>query len=264
VYGLALHYYCGTSGKGQAVDFTVNDWYSLLAKATRMEPLITEHWAAMGEIDAEHRVKLVVDEWGAWHNPGTEVHPAYLFGQMPTMRDALISGLTLDTFHRHADKVAMANVAQLINNLHCLFLAREDQFVVTPNYHVFRMYADHRGAKAVRALFAAPAHSARDDGREWSVAGLAGSASIQGKTLVLTAVNTDASQPVETEIVLRGAAAKSGKLSVLAHSDIHAHNTFSNPGAVQVREETIEARGSAFTHRFPPASVNKLVLELGS
>ena len=264
VYGLALHYYCGTSGKGQAVDFTVEDWYSLLAKATRIESLITEHWAAMGEADSEHHVKLVVDEWGAWHRPGTEVHPAYLFGQMPTMRDALISGLTLDTFHRHADKIAMSNVAQLVNNLHCLFLAREDQFVVTPNYHVFRMYADHRGARCVRAQFAAAAHSARDDGRDWSVTGLAGSASIQGKTLVLTAVNTDASGPLETEIVLRGAVARSGRVSVLSHSDIHAHNTFSNPGVVQVREENIEARGSAFTHTFPPASVNKLRIELGS
>jgi len=135
---------------------------------------------------------------------------------------------------------------------------------VTPNYHVFRMYADHRGARSVRAQFAAAAHSARDDGRDWSVTGLAGSASIQGKTLVLTAVNTDASGPLETEIVLRGAVARSGRVSVLSHSDIHAHNTFSNPGVVQVREENIEARGSAFTHTFPPASVNKLRIELGS
>ena len=263
MYGWALHYYCGTSGKGQAVDFTVDDWYSLLAKSTRMESLITDHWAAMGEIDSEHRVKLVVDEWGAWHKPGTEVHPAYLFGQMPTMRDALISALTLDTFHRHADKVAMSNVAQLINNLHCLFLAGEDQFVVTPNYHVFRMYAAHRGAQAVRTLFAAPAHPAQEKQEHWNLTGLAGSASVLGKTLVLTAVNTDDAQPLETEIILRGAKARSAKVSTLAHQDIHAHNTFSNPNVVQVREETIEALGSAFTYRFPPASVNKLVVELG-
>ena len=263
MYGWALHYYCGTSGKGQAVDFTVDDWYSLLAKSTRMESLITDHWAAMGEIDTEHRVKLVVDEWGAWHKSGTEVHPAYLFGQMPTMRDALISALTLDTFHRHADKVAMSNAAQLINNLHCLFLAREDQFVVTPNYHVFRMYAAHRGAQAVRALFAAPAHPAQENQQHWSLAGLAGSASLQGKTLALTAVNTDAAQPLETEIILRGASARSARLSTLAHQDIHAHNTFSNPNVVQVREEAFDAQGSVFTYRFPPASVNKLLVELG-
>src|ERR1039458_8935605 len=81
VYGWAMHYYCGTAGKGQAVDFTVDDWYELLEKASRMENLIKDHWAAMGEVDQNHRVKLVVDEWGAWHNQGSEVAPTHLFGQ---------------------------------------------------------------------------------------------------------------------------------------------------------------------------------------
>jgi alpha-N-arabinofuranosidase len=48
------------------------------------------------------------------------------------MRDAVLAGLTLDTFHRHADKVAMANVAQLVNCPHSLFPAHEDKFCVTP------------------------------------------------------------------------------------------------------------------------------------
>ena len=64
VYGFALHYYCGTSGKGQAIDFTTDDWYDLLAKSDRMESLIKQHWDIMGEVDTEHRVKLIVDELG--------------------------------------------------------------------------------------------------------------------------------------------------------------------------------------------------------
>ena len=56
------------------------------------------------------------------------------------MRDAVLAGLTLDTFNRHADKVAMAAVAQLVNCLQSLFLAHEDKFCVTPTYHVFDMY----------------------------------------------------------------------------------------------------------------------------
>src|SRR5262249_4046656 len=147
LYGWAMHYYCGTAGKGDAVDFTENDWFELLEKAVQMEPLILQQWAALGELDRNHRVKLIVDEWGAWHHAGTEVHPAYLFGQNSTMRDALIAALTLDIFNRHAEKVVMANVAQLINNLHSLFLAREDQFVVTPNFHVFEAYAAHQGGQ---------------------------------------------------------------------------------------------------------------------
>src|SRR5262249_32967076 len=121
-----------------------------------MDGLITQHWSVMGELDRRHRVKLVVDEWGAWHRPGSEVHPTHLFGQTSTLRAALLAALTLDPFHRHADKVAMANVAQLVNCLHSLFLAHEDRFVATPNFHVFEMYGAHAGGQSLRTLVSAP------------------------------------------------------------------------------------------------------------
>ena len=61
-----------------------------------------------------------------------------------------MAALSLDTFNRHAEKVDMANVAQLVNNLHSLFLADGDKFVATPTFHVYTMYRPHHGAKAVR------------------------------------------------------------------------------------------------------------------
>ncbi len=139
--GTALHYYCGTTGNGDANQFTTAEWFELLKKADRMEELIRNHWQIMGESDREHRVKLVVDEWGAWHHTDPSIDPRYLWAYFPTLRDALVSGITLDTFNRHADKVVMANAAQLINNIHTSFVAREDKFTVTPVFHVFEMYA---------------------------------------------------------------------------------------------------------------------------
>jgi alpha-N-arabinofuranosidase len=260
LYGWALHYYCGTTGKGQAIDFTEQDWYELLGQADRMESLIAQHWAAMGEIDTEHRVKLVVDEWGAWHKAGTEVDPTYLFGQMPTMRDALISALTLDTFNRHADKVAMGNVAQLINNLHCLFLAREDRFTVTTNYHVFDLYAAHYNGQSVRTVFSAPGVSYSLPGGTSSLWGIAGSASVNGKQLVLTVVNPHVREARETEITARGASFRSAEATVLASSDIHAHNSFAQPDAVKPVSVPVKVAGGVCVHRFPPASVTRLRL----
>ena len=84
---------------------------------------------------------------------GHESHPSHTLGQVSTLRDALLAGLTLDTFQRHADKVGMANIAQLVNCLQSLFVAHEDKFIVTPNYHVFEMYMDHMGAESVRTEF---------------------------------------------------------------------------------------------------------------
>jgi alpha-N-arabinofuranosidase len=262
MYGWTLHYYCGTSGTGQAIDFTIDDWYSLLAKATRMESLITEHWSAMGEIDTEHRVKLAVDEWGAWHRAGTEVHPAYLFGQTPTMRDALISALTLDTFHRHADKVAMSNAAQLINNLHCLFLAREDQFIVTPNYHVFAMYAAHQGGKSVRTVFSAPGIMVPREGKPQALFGLAGSASLHDKLLVVTVVNPHATDARTCPIAVRGAEVREGQATVLSSTDLRAHNSFDQPNALAPRDAPVTVRSGSVTHTFPAASVTLLRLTL--
>ena len=262
VYGWALHYYCGTTGKGQAIDFTTEDWYELLRRADRMEQLIRDHWAAMGEIDTEHRVKLIVDEWGAWHRAGTEVHPAYLFGQVPTMRDALVSGITLDTFNRHADKVAMANVAQLVNNLHCLFLAREEKFVATTNYHVFEMYSAHYGGQSLRTMISAPRVGFNYESKANSIWGLAGSASLAGKQVTLTVVNPHASEASETEIVVRGAEVRSAAARTLSASDIHAHNSFEQPRAVEPRDAEVAASGAMLVHRFPAASVTRLALRL--
>lgn len=262
LYGWALHYYCGTAGKGNAIDFTVADWYELLGKATRMEKLITDHWSAMGEVDQQRRVKLIVDEWGAWHRAGTEVDRSFLFGQTSTMRDALVAGLTLDIFNRHADKVAMANVAQLINNLHSLFLAHEDKFVLTPNFHVFEMYSAHAHGKSLRAVFNLPGIAAAE-GKAGALEALAGSASLHGKQLVLTVVNPHATESRETDIQVRGASIQSGRARLLAAADIHAHNTFAEPRAVEAREIPVAVKGAGVRHVFAPASVTCMELGLG-
>ncbi len=155
VFGTALHYYCGTTGNGQSTDFDEAGWYELLRKASYMEELILNHWAIMGAVDTQHHVKLVVDEWGAWHHTDPSINPSYLWAYYPTLRDALVSGITLDIFNRHADKVTMACAAQMINNIHTSFIAVGDRFTVTPVFQVFEMYAPHQGGTSVRTLLSA-------------------------------------------------------------------------------------------------------------
>jgi alpha-N-arabinofuranosidase len=278
LYGWALHYYSGTTGGGKPFEYTTDEWYELLARSDRMESLITQHWGVMAETDPQHRVKLIVDEWGAWHAQDASLPAAYLFGYPGTLRDALVSGLTLDTFNRHADKVVMANVAQLINTIHSLFVAYEDKFVATPNFHVFEMYAAHQGGQAVRTLFSAPTVSFKraapnvpprpnapaqsTTGTLW---GLQGSASVNGKTLTLTVVNPHATEIRETEIVIRGAKVQSGQAMTLTANDIHAHNSFEQPRALTPLSSSnviVQAQSGLVMHRFPAASVTRLQLTL--
>jgi alpha-L-arabinofuranosidase len=272
IYGLSLHYYSWNlsrgrtndwvEGKGDAVKFEPVDWYELLHEGGRLESLIEGHWAVMSEFDPHHKVRLVVDEWGPWYKPGTEAAPTHILGQMITLRDAVFSGQTLDIFNRHPEKIAMANCAQLINNLNCLFIANGERFITTPVYHVFQMYAAHQGGQSVRALFAAPSINYDRDGRPASFWGLKGSASLRGKELALTVVNPDVSQSREASIELLGSQMAAGRVTVLTHSDIHAHNTFENPEMVRPRSEELKGSGSSIRYTFSPASVNLLQITL--
>ena len=272
MYGLALHYYaCNLSrgktrdwveGKGDAIRFDAVDWYELLRQGDVMESLINGHWQAMSEFDADHHVKLVVDEWGPWYRPGSELTPTNQLEQLPTLRDAVFSGMTLDTFNRHPGKVAIGCCAQLINCLNSLYLAHEDKFCVTPVGHVFEMYAAHQGGQTLRTEFIAPQVSYDRDGEAASFWGLKGAASLHNKTLVLTAVNPDVSKPIEAHINVRRASVQSGAATVLTSSDIHARNTFEQPTALVPKSGSISVRSGTVTHEFPPASVVKLELQL--
>jgi alpha-N-arabinofuranosidase len=272
IHGWGLHHYAWNLGlgktndwfaaKGDALSFDTAQYYELLREADRMGSLINQHWTIMGEYDRQHRVKLIVDEWGAWYKPGSEVHPSHLLGQQSTMRDAVLAGLTLDTFNRHADKVAMANVAQLVNCLHSLFLAHEDKFLLTPTFHVFEMFMPHMGSTAVRAIFSAPEVQYTRVDKPAEFWGLSGSASVSGKQLTLTVTNPHLSEPREAEIAIRGARANSAQAQVLTAPDVHAHNTFENPKTVEPRSEQVTVNAGAISFRFPPASVTRLQVAL--
>jgi alpha-L-arabinofuranosidase len=172
--------------------------------------------------------------------------------------------LSLDTFIRHTDKVAMANVAQLVNCLHSLFVTHEDRFFVTPNYHVFDMYAAHQNGQAVRTVFRAPTLHPPRRGQEATFWGLSGSASKRDKKAVLTVVNPHASEARDAEIACRGASVRAAQARVLAATDLHAHNTFDDPRHLEPIDSPVAARGGGFgfAFRFPAASVTRLLIDL--
>jgi alpha-N-arabinofuranosidase len=260
LHGWAPHYYCGTTG--HALQFTDDQWYEMLDKGSRMERLIVDQWSALAEFDPGHKVKLVIDEWGCWHPAGTEINSRHLFEQMGCLRDALVAALTLDIFNRHADKVDMANIAQLVNNLHSLFLADGDRFVATPTFHVFVLYRPHQGAKGVRLDVQAPEIAFRAGGQARKLDRVAGSASIKDKNLTVTLVHTHAREPQEIALRLRGAAAAAVHQTVLTHDKLNAHNTFAAPQAVTPKVIEPAGRGPALTCVLSPASVTRLDVRL--
>ncbi len=121
LHGFGVHYYCGTAGN--AIEYTTDQWYQLLAAGAEIEKVVTIQRAAMDAYDPQRKIGLIIDEWGAWHPTDEAHHRAHLW-QQNTMRDALIAAQTLDTFNRHADKVVMSNIAQMINVLQSMTCIR--------------------------------------------------------------------------------------------------------------------------------------------
>ncbi len=142
------------------------------------------------------------------------------------------------------------------------------------------MYLPHQGAQAIRADFMAPSVNnplgdtpSQVGGNSYigqlppvrSLAGLSGSASLSnnGKTLTLTVVNPHLTDAMTTEIIVRGGSVSSAKGTVLAEKDVHAHNDFANPKAVEPRAaSTMQPGGGRLVHTFPPASVTALEITL--
>jgi alpha-N-arabinofuranosidase len=272
VSGWSVHYYAWNmsrgktddwvKAKGDALQFDTVDWYESFRQGYAIEKIIGDQWAAIGEYDSDHDIKLVIDEYGPWYRAGTEISPESILSQQVTMRDALFTALTLDIFNRHAEKVSMAACAQLINCINALFLAHEEKFVVTPNFYIFEMYAAHQAGQAVRTEFSSPAAKYVRDGKAAEFWGLNGSASLKAKTLTLTVVNADASTPRETEVVLRGSLIRSATASVLSNSDMHAHNSFEQSQVSEPASTNVETAGSLLHFTFPPASVTGLTITL--
>lgn len=259
IHAFAAHYYCGTAGT--ATEYTVQQWYELIQRASKLEDLVIQQRAIMDGYDAERRIGLIVDEWGTWHPPTPGRHPRFLW-QQNTLRDGLVAALSLDIFNRHADKVVMANIAQTINVLQSMILTEEEKMLTTPTYHVYEMYSPHQNAQALRTSFSADSISFKVGEEERQVFGLSGSSSLKDDELFLTVVNTHADEPIEASINLYGGRAKKGKARVLTHEDIHAHNTFDVPDNVMPKDEEISVDGSSINYRFEPASVTAISMKL--
>jgi alpha-L-arabinofuranosidase len=62
---------------------------------------------------------------------------------------------------------------------------------------------------------------------------------------------------------VRGGAVASVRATTLSADDIHAHNTFDRPRVVEPKESAASRpHDGVVRHRFPPASVSRLTIDL--
>jgi alpha-N-arabinofuranosidase len=256
-HGFSLHFYTDLRPTPlKAGDFKAPEWYEVLLRGVRLDKVIEDHWKEMGKFDAAHRTKLVVDEWGVWYAPGSEITPAYILSETITLRDAVHTAMTLDIFNRHADKIAMANVAQTVNCIHSLFLAEGDKFVRTPVYHAFDMYRAHMGARQVPVSNPVPDRNVPVLAGQARLPGLSSSASIRGRRLAVTLTNPSLDAALSVRIRFAGGArATEARGLVLTHQDMRATNSFADPNEVKPDAHPVRVAADALEVSLPKQAI---------
>ena len=259
--GLSLHYYTLPTGdwdkKGSATQFDEKAWHSTLARTLRMDEYIQRHSAIMDKYDPQKRVGLMVDEWGTWYDkePGRDMGALY---QQNTLRDAIVAGINLNIFHKHADRVKMANIAQMVNVLQAMVLTDKEKMVVTPTYHVFRMFRVHQGATMIPVDLSTPEYKLGDA----AVPSLSVSASRDSAGRIhLSLVNLDPNHAAEINASISNGSIRNASGEVLTATAMNAMNTFDQPNAVKPAAFSgFKLQGSQLSLNIPAKSV--VVIEL--
>lgn len=259
VSGLALHHYSviDWSKKGPATGFSEQQYFTTMQRALLMDELVTKHSAIMDKYDPEKKVALVVDEWGGWYDVEPGTNPGFLY-QQNTMRDAMIAGTTLNIFHKHCERVQMANLAQTINVLQAVILTDEEKMLLTPTYHVMEMYKVHQDATLL------PLEVESEDyvlGGEKLPAISASASKDKNGVTHISLVNIHSSKDQEVSIDIEGAKYKNVTGRILASKSMQDHNTFDNPEKVKPTNfKGAKLKGNTLNVKLPPFSV--VVLEL--
>ncbi|WP_235299402.1 alpha-N-arabinofuranosidase [Portibacter marinus] len=234
IEAIALHHYSviDWGNKGPAKDFSEKQYFQIMKEALRMEELISKHVAIMDQYDPEKKVDLYVDEWGGWYDVEPGTNSAFLY-QQNTMRDAMLASTTLNIFNNHADRVKFANIAQAINVLQAVILTDEEKLILTPTYHVFKMYTPHHDAQLIPVSFDSPTYEF--EGQKLPAISISASSGKEGKTY-LTIANIDARQTHTIEIKVAAIDVDKIDAKILTSANLQDHNSFEDPDNIVVQE----------------------------
>jgi len=259
IEGLSLHSYTvdGFPQHVPSMDFGEADYAKMIKETIGMETLIARHGAVMDQYDPDKKVGLYVDEWGIWLAPLPGTNPGFLV-QQNSQRDAVLAALNLDIFARHADRVRGANIAQMINVLQAMILTDGPRMLLTPTYHVFRMYVPFHDATLVPVSFEAgtvrsgslslpriDAIAARGrDGRLW-----------------LAVTNVDPNRAARIDVAIAGVHARGASGSVLTAPRVDSINTFEAPDTVAPRPLSVRSEDGSLHLTLPSKSVTVLAVD---
>ena len=256
--GVSIHHYSviNWSKKGSSSQFSDEEYFKTMQQAWRMEEMVSKNCEVMDKYDPQKRVALIVDEWGGWYD--TDPAGNGQLYQQNSIRDAMIAGLTLNIFNNHADRVRMANLAQIVNVLQSVILTNKEKIILTPTYHVMEMYNVHQDATLI-PLEMSSNEFVMGDNRIPAVSVSASKDSAGKIHISFTNIDNRNAQEVEINFSTFKSTRVTGR--ILTSPKVQDHNTFENPTKVTPKPfKAASLSKGNLKATLPPNSV--VVLEL--
>ena len=255
---ISHHYYTLPTGdwsnKGSATGFPEDQWYSAIHRTLQIEAFIEKNLAVLKEMDPENKIGFYVDEWGTWYDVDEGTNPGFLY-QQNTLRDAIIAALNIHVFNRHAERVQMTVIAQMVNVLQAMILTDNERMLLTPTYHVFKMHIPFQNATYLPVSLSKPLLNKH---AEISIPSISASAAkAQDGNTYISIVNTQLNNAIEVELNQ----IKKVKGEVLTSDKMDEHNTFDNPNNIQPYEYSTGVKDGKAVIVVPAKSL--MVLNLG-
>lgn len=233
--GLSLHKYTlpintWTGSKGSATDFKEDLWFSTVKEAWAMDSLLDVHIGIMQKYDPKNEVGVIFDEWGCWYDVEPGTNPGFLY-QQNTMRDAIVASMGLNIFNNHAERVKMANIAQMVNVLQAVILTKDEQMVLTPTYYVFKMYADHQNGK----LIPIDLKSGKYVFNGTSIDAVSASASEKDGVVTLTLCNINPNKAEKVELNLGNLQKANMNGEIITSKNMNDYNDFGQAEKISIK-----------------------------
>jgi len=256
--GISLHNYTviNWDNKHVATGFGEQQYAEILQATLKMDGLIAHHAAIMDKYDPQKKLALAVDEWGAWYAPAPGTNPGFLV-QQNSLRDAVLAALNINMFARHADRVRMSNIAQMVNVLQAMILTDGAKMLLTPTYHVFRMYVPFQDATFLPL---------RVDAGTWTQGAItlprvdALAARDASGRLLLAITNVDPARGATIEVDFTGAAVRSASGETLTAPRVDSINTFETRDVVAPKPLKTTMDAGRLRVTLEPKSVSVITL----
>ena len=263
---ISLHQYYGNPE---------NNTDDYLARAEDMDAFIRTVTAACDFVKAKKRsrktINLSFDEWNVWFHSKSEEedittnHPwqaaPHLLEDHYNFEDALMVGLMMITLLRHADRVKIACLAQLVNVIAPVMTEPDGCAWRQTIYYPFLHASKYGRGTVLELLTDSPSHQTKEHGEVSDIAAVS-VFNEEKEELTIFAVNRNLEEDVELTVDVRSFEGYEAlEQIVLACDDLKAENSAAGEKVFPVQKPCKKTEGGYLTAVLGRASWNVIRLK---